>query len=192
MSHQLKIHRVTSLPSQLEAYSIYLVAPPSKPDYVEMYVSDSTGARAKRIIREEDIDALITNKIQETVKPISEIKVVDNNEALQALNDDQSTVFVYVKDATQVPGAEVERGGATFIRDGSTWVKVAEAESLDVALNWSAIQGRPNVNATDIEDAVTKRHQHANLTQLNKIGEEGGELTYGGRPVSTAWTTTDW
>ena len=192
MSHQLKIHRVTSLPSQLEAYSIYLVAPPSKPDYVEMYVSDSTGARAKRIIREEDIDALITNKIQEKVKPISEIKVVDNNEALQALSGEESTVFIYVKDATQVPGAEVERGGATFIRDGSTWVKVAEAESLDVSLEWDSIPGRPTSEPTYIDDAVSKRHLHTNLTQLNKIGEEGGELTYGGRPVSTAWTTTDW
>ena len=190
-TQQFKIHRVTALPEPLEAYAVYLVAPPGVEDYVEMYVVNSTGTKARRIIKESDIKTLIDTAIQDKVKPISEIRVVADGKALGEL--DSTAVFAYVKDAKTVPGSEVKDGGATFIRDGLSWVKVAEAESLDVVLKWDDIQGKPSASKEDIDDAVTKKHTHTNKTQLDKVDEdENGNFTYGGNPVATAWSTTAW
>ena len=39
-SQEFKTHRVTELPSPLEAYAVYFVAPAAgNPDYVEIYVT---------------------------------------------------------------------------------------------------------------------------------------------------------
>lgn len=55
--------------------------------------------------------------------------------------------------------------------DGRTagWQKIAEKESIDVALEWSAINNRPNSSVADIDDAVSKKHEHANKSTLDLI-----------------------
>lgn len=49
------------------------------------------------------------------------------------------------------------------------WQKIAEKESIDVALEWSAINNRPNSSVADIDDAVSKKHEHANKATLDLI-----------------------
>jgi hypothetical protein len=44
----------------------------------------------------------------------------------------------------------------------------------------------------EIDDAVAKKHSHANKTQLDKIDEVDGQLTYAGSAVSTDWATIGW
>lgn len=90
--------------------------------------------------------------------------------------------------------ATVASGGATYLYNvaGAAWVKISEAESMDVSLNWAALVGRPSSAVADIDDAVAKRHTHANKTELDKIGEAGGELTYNGAQVKTEWGSTGW
>jgi hypothetical protein len=39
----VKIHKTTALPGTLEGHAVYLVAPASKPNYVEMYVTSADG-----------------------------------------------------------------------------------------------------------------------------------------------------
>ena len=53
-----KSFKETSLPVQLQAHSIYYIAPPDKPDYVEIYVTDASG-RAKRLFGENDVKTLL-------------------------------------------------------------------------------------------------------------------------------------
>ena len=82
-----------------------------------------------------------------------EIKIVDNIAGRDALVDKFVGLSVYVKDATA--DASVAKGGAYYIYDGANFVKTAEAESLDVVLNWSAIEGKPTTLAGyGITDAV--------------------------------------
>ena len=82
-----------------------------------------------------------------------EIKIVDNIAGRDALVDKFVGLSVYVKDATA--DATVAKGGAYYIYDGANFVKTAEAESLDVVLNWNAIEGKPTTLAGyGITDAV--------------------------------------
>ena len=59
---EFKIHRVTELPTSLEAYSVYYVAPASTANYVEIYVSNAEGTSARRVINESDIKVLISEE----------------------------------------------------------------------------------------------------------------------------------
>jgi hypothetical protein len=90
--------------------------------------------------------------------------------------------------------ATVASGGATYLYNHATttWLKVSEAESMDVVLQWANIQGGPASSPTTIDDAVTKRHAHTNKTQLDQLGEASGELTYNGVQVKTEYSSTAW
>lgn len=183
-----KIFRETALPGSLQPYSIYLVAPAAKPDYVEMYVTDASGTSTRRILNDVDIQSMI----DATVSAANQIQILADITARDALSPTGSW-YVYVKDATG--DSTVATGGATYLWDTgtSTWVKISESESLDISLTWDALQGKPASSVANIDDAVTKRHSHSNKTELDKIGEDGGgQLTYGGAAVTTQWSSTGW
>jgi hypothetical protein len=193
----LKIYRETSLPGSLEPYAIYMIAPTARPDYVEMYVTDSEGS-AKRIINQTDINLLISDAIAAA----NELKIVADIEARDAYIAPGSTTgvatkprYVYVVDATG--DMTVTSGGATYLYDNEigalNWIKISEAESLDVTVSWADIDGAPTSSVADIDDAVNKRHSHANKTQLDNISEDGnGLLTYNGVLPLTGWQSTTW
>lgn len=184
----LNIHRVTALPGTLEANSIYLVAPAAKPDYVEMYVTGNSASAVKRIINEDDILALIAD----AASAASAIDIVADIAARNALSP-LTVTYVFVQDATG--DATVASGGATYLYNptASAWVKVSEAESLDIAVTWSALSGKPSSTVADIDDAVTKKHSHANKTQLDKIGQDAnGNLTYDGALPHIGLDTAAW
>lgn len=184
----LKIHKVTALPQTLEANSIYLVAPPSKPQYIEMYVTGTSASTVKRILNDEDVQAMINA----TLQGFNNIRVVANITERNNLSP-SSAMFVLVLDATGDP--TVSSGSASYVWNpsGNQWIKIAEYESMDLVLQWSSIQGRPNSTPEDIDDAVAKKHMHTNMTQLNKVGEDAqGNLMYGGAYPKIAWDTTNW
>lgn len=182
-----KIFRETALPGTLQPYAMYVIAPASKPDYVELYVTNAAGTATRRMLTQEDIQALINSSLM----AITQIQIVNDIAARNALSP-TSTIYVYVKNATG--DATVAAGGATYLYDtvASSWVKISEAESMDISLNWASLAGRPTSSVADIDDAVTKRHTHANKTELDKIGEAGGELTYNGVQVKAEWGSTGW
>lgn len=65
-----KIYREVSLPTTLEPYAIYFIAPPSKPNFVEIYVTDSTGTQAKRVIQDTDVQSMIDSSTNRFYPPI--------------------------------------------------------------------------------------------------------------------------
>ena len=184
-----KIYRETALPAfPLQPYAIYLIAPAAKPNYVEMYVTNSNGSAARRIINEADIQSMINT----AVANVNNIQIVADIAARNALAP-TNTKYVYVKNATG--DATVASGGATYLwdTDTSTWVKISEAESLDVSLTWANLQGKPTSTADQIDTAVTNSHTHSNKTQLDKVGEDaGGNFTYGGVIPHVAWASVGW
>jgi hypothetical protein len=184
-----QVFRETALPGVLTPYAIYYIAPAGQPNHVEIYVTDSTGTATRRVMTAADVQSLINA----TLAGANDLTIVANIAARNALLPLTSAKWVYVQDATG--DGTVVSGGATYLYNpsGSTWVKTSEAESLDVVASWANLAGKPTSAAADIDDAVAKRHTHANMTQLNKIGEDGsGNMTYNGSLPATGWTTTAW
>lgn len=183
----LKIYRETALPVMLEPYAIYMIAPEARPDYVEIYVTSSTGV-AKRVINQTDIETLISNAISAA----KELAIVANITERNALTPTYAQ-YVYVINATA--DTTVASGGATYLYNIATlaWIKISEAESMDVVLNWMDIVGGPTSSPSEIDAAVAASHVHTNKTQLDNIGEDAnGLLTYNGVLPLTGWQTTTW
>lgn len=183
-----QIFKETALPGTLQPHSIYLIAPAARPDFVEMYVTGASAATVKRHVNSVDVQ----NMIDAALSGMGGLSVVDNIAARNALNP-TSNVMVLVLDASADPN--VTSGSATYVYrlSTTTWIKISESESMDLAITWSSITGRPSSSVADIDNAVSLRHSHANLTQLNKIGEDGnGNMTYDGSLPVTAWNSTGW
>lgn len=184
----VKIYKETTLPGTLEANAVYLVAPAASPNYVEMYVTGTAGTTVKRIMNESDIQAMITASLS----GLGNTEIVATIAARNALTPANGAT-VLVLDASA--DATVEAGAATYIYQTATttWIKIAEYESLDLNLTWASLQNKPTSAVADIDDAVTKRHTHTNKTQLDKVGEDGsGLLTYNGALPKIAWDSTSW
>lgn len=186
----LKIYRETALPGTLEAYALYLIAPASDATLLEVVAVAADGTTARHVINKSDIQGMIDAAI--VAAGANNLTIVADIAARDALNPD-SAIQVYVTDATD--DATVASGGATYLYNPTTdaWIKTSEAESLDVVLAWANLQDKPSSSVTDIDDAVAKKHSHANKTELDNIGENGaGELTYKGSQVKTEYASTAW
>ena len=83
-----------------------------------------------------------------------EIRIVDNIAGRDALTEKFVGLSAFVKDAAS-GDATVNKGGAYYIFDGTEWIKTAEVESMDIVLNWDAIEEKPTTLAGyGITDAV--------------------------------------
>ena len=191
----LRIFRETTVPSQaaLVPYSMYVVAPPARPNYVEIYVTDSAASPntgIKRVPNTTDIQAMIDASM--AAASAQSVFIVADIAARDALSP-SLPVMAHVVDASG--DATVTSGGATYIYDSANtaWIKTAEWESQDVTIAWADITGRPSSSAAQIDGAVTASHSHTNKTQLDKIDEDGdGNLTYGGELPHIGWDSTGW
>jgi|TARA_R110000851_G_C13028964_1_gene560922 hypothetical protein len=187
---EYKVFKETTLPTvgSLDVHSIYLVAPAASPDYVEIYVTGASTSTVKRVIDQSDVQSMIDSDIA----ALSAIEVVADIAARDALTLTANTQIM-VLDATA--DATVDSGAATYIyrQSDTSFTKIAEYESLDVILNWSDIVGRPSSAVADIDDAVTKRHVHANKAELDLITEDGNNrLLYNGNLPVIAWDSVNW
>ena len=183
----VQIFRETALPGMLQANSIYFIAPAAKPDYVEVYITGTSAATVKRVIDEDDVNALISTAIS----GLSSIQVVADITARNAIEPKYNGLYALVLDATG--DVTVGSGAASYIYNASAWIKVHEYESLDLSFTWAALQNKPSSSVADIDDAVAKKHTHANKTQLDKINEDGnGNFTYNDALPKIAWATTGW
>lgn len=57
----------------------------------------------------------------------------------------------------------------TYIYDGTAWIVQSKADWENVNLQWTNVVGKPASTVANIDDAVSKRHAHANQTVLDKI-----------------------
>lgn len=105
---------------------------------------------------------------------VKEVRVVDDIATRDLIDPKFSSLSVYVKNATA--DTTVASGGAFYLYDGTTWVKTAEAESMDVVLQWANIQGTPTTLAGyGITDAVNASEvtETATANKLLKLNAEG-------------------
>lgn len=181
-----KVFKETALPGTLAAHAIYLVAPAAHPGFLEIYVTDAAGTAHRRTHKVEDIQAMIDASIS-GLGATSVVADITARDALTPAEGDQVLVTDASGDAT------VTSGAATYVYNGTAWVKISEAESMDITLNWSDIVGKPTSSAAAIDTAVTNSHTHANKTQLDKVGEDGnGDMTYDSQNIRARLETTGW
>lgn len=183
---EFKIYKETALPGTLEAHAIYMIAPVGEVDYVEMYVTQSNGT-ARRMINEADIQAMIDAAALGT----DAITITDTIATRDALTLAANAVIL-VLDASA--DSTVTAQGATYAyrHSDTSFTKISETESMDVVLSWDNITGRPSSSVAAIDAAVTNSHTHTNKTQLDKIGETAGKMTYNGTSLTTDWVSTNW
>ena len=188
MTTTFKPFKLTAVPTlPCDANAIFIVAPTGKPNYIEIYVSNNAGTALKRLLTDTDIQALIDASISGLA---GEMPIVADIAARNALASTLTkNTQVLVLDATGDP--TVTSGAATYLYRVSTdsFIKLNEAESIDLVLQWANIQGKPTSSPTAIDTAVGNSHVHnGNLTQLNKIGENAdGFLTYNNAFPKTGW-----
>lgn len=127
----------------------------------------------------EEIENLKT-AIENSAKTIIVADIAARNAKAETITNG---TICWVEDATG--DNTVTRGGAAYLANRSSgtlkWDKVTETESLDVVLDWEKVQGKPISSVIDIDDAVTKKHSHANKANLDSLGKsDDGYLTYNG------------
>lgn len=188
MTTTFKPFKLTAVPSlPCDPNAVFFVAPTNKPNYIEVYASNNTGTALRRLLTDTDIQGLIDTSIAGIG---GEMPIVANIAARNALSLTKNTQ-VLVLDATG--DATVAAGAATYLYRVSTtsWIKLSEAESMDLVLQWANIQGKPTSSAAAIDTAVANSHTHSNKTQLDKIGENtSGLLTYNNSLPRTGWEGT--
>lgn len=183
-----QIFKETALPATLQPHSIYLIAPTGSPSFVEMYVTGTSASTVKRIIDAAQVQSMI----DASAASAGAMEVVATITARDALSP-TGNLMVLVIDATG--DTTVTSGAATYVYRYSTltWIKISEAESMDVTLAWASITGKPSSSVAAIDAAVSASHSHSNLTQLNSIGQDAnGNLTYAGALPVIGWSSVGW
>ena len=176
MADFMDVKRVNALPGTLAPSTMYIVAS-AEAGLAEVVFSDKTGAASRHVLNKTEVQTMIDGAFSS----FSNMLVVADIAARDALTLNRNAL-VLVLDASA--DATVDTGAATYVYNlaTTTFVKIAEYESMDVTLTWTSIQGRPTSAVADIDDAVAKRHTHANLAYLNKVGEDlDGNFTYNGK-----------
>lgn len=183
----LNIERVLALPATLTGSTMYIVKS-SEAGLVDIYFTNATGTEARHVISKSEITTLIAN----AVASLSTIYIAATIAARDALVF-TANAFTLVIDATG--DTTVHSGAALYLWDNTakTFTKVSEYESLDLVLKWADIQNKPTSSVTDIDDAVAKKHAHANAAKLDKVGEDvNGLFTYNSEYPTAALAKAEW
>lgn len=185
----LNIHRVNTLPGTPAPSSLYFVKSADS-DKIDIYMTGTTGSEIRHVITKTEIQALISA----SMSGLNSIQIVADITARNALAAGlTANGLVLVLDATG--DGTVTTGSALYAYrlSDTSWIKLSEFESLDVTLTWAALTNKPTSSVANIDDAVTKRHAHANLATLDKLSENvDGYLTYNANPIAPVLATTDW
>lgn len=183
----LNFSKVPALPAagSLTPNTLYLVAAAS--GYMELHVTASSGSppAVRHIPTTADITTMIANAMADggrskVVADITARNALTAAEGLQAL----------VVDATGDP--TVHSGAATYIYNGTVWVKISEAESMDLSLAWASIVGGPSSTPAQLDAAVGASHGHSNKAVLDKFTESGGVPLYNGVAIPVTLLEEGW
>lgn len=186
---KVNFNAVLTLPGILEPNSFYYVQNGS---FAEGYLTDAAGT-AKAVGNSTMINSLVGQYLIEWEKTSNEMPIL----ATIAERDDytaslEKNSFILVIDASADPTVGAGSALYAFDFEAQATYKVAEYESMDVVLKWSALEGRPDSTPAQIDSSVSKSHSHTNKAVIDGLSDEDGELKYKGEPISTAWATSDW
>lgn len=185
----VKFNKVNTLPGTLDANTFYFV---ENGTFAESYITDNEG-NARSVGNSAMINALINDALASWTGGAAALEIVADIPARDALvaTLDANTMLLVI-DASGDP--TVSSGSALYAYGASntTVYKLAEYESMDVVMQWSALVGGPSSTPAQIDDAVSMRHNHANKSVLDKLGSDAEGLLFDGQPVSARWATANW
>lgn len=184
---EFQVFKETALPSTLVPNGLYFITS-ADPNYVEVYLVANDGSVARRLLTEADVQAIVDGALV----GIEGTQIVDDIAARDALTL-TANAKILVLDATA--DTTVDSGAATYVYNitTDTFTKTSEEESQDVILDWNNIVNGPSSTPAQIDAAVVAMHTHANMTELNSIGQDAaGNLTYNGDLPATPWASTNW
>lgn len=185
----VKFYKVTSLPGTLEPDSLYFVL---NSGYTESYLTNAAG-EAKAIGNSAMINALIADALSSLPSSGAPVLYAADIAARDALEPSLTqAVFVLVADASADPTVNAGAAMYAWNPSTSTWIKVAEYESMDVTLTWASIVGGPSSTPAQIDSAVSASHTHANKATLDKLSESTGLLRFEGSPIPSEWASSNW
>lgn len=183
---QVKFFKSTVLPQDLQPNSFYYI---ENGEYAEAYLTDSYGNP-----REIGNTSMINDVVSRAIMGFNSVKIVaDIPERDSLLSNSTNNVMILVIDASLDP--TVDMGSALYAYDYETLQihKVSEYESLDMIITWEMIQDKPYSNIQLIDEAVAKRHTHANKNILDKWSEDvHGLPLYNGKNVDAMWKNNEW
>ena len=174
-------------------------------DEQKVYVGTQVGASTGLLMESEigqKVASLVEGKIPldqlpDSVNQVHTAQTIEERDAIDSQNRYDS-MRVMVMDASGDP--TVVNGWAIYawMSGEAKWEKIQEKEGIDLIIEWSTIQGKPTSSVVQIDDAVTKRHSHANkgildattaaftLEQKTKLSGMGVEITGAGIGTATA------
>jgi hypothetical protein len=185
----IKFNKVLTLPETLEPNTFYFV---ENGTFAESYITDAEGS-ARSVGNSAMVNALVNAALADWTGNASAMEIVPDIAARDALTADlDRNAMILVVDASGDP--TVGSGSALYAYGAAnaTVYKVAEYESMDVVIQWSAIQGGPSSTPAHIDEAVSLRHNHTNKATLDKISADAEGLLYDGAPVGARWSTANW
>lgn len=183
----VKFYKVATVPGSLEPDSFYYVENGS---YAESYLTDSSG-QPRAIGNSAMINALIGAAITDALSGLNALEVVPDIAARDALVLERNALALVI-DATADPTVDAGSALYAYVEADASWVKVAEYESMDVVIQWSSIQGRPDSSPAQIDTAVSQSHTHSNKAVLDKFSESAGQVLYSGKAIQANWETANW
>lgn len=179
----MRIHRVLALPpvEQREANAIYLVKSPQ----ARYFTTHITLADPSNVTQSLPISE-VTSEITRHIAGLTKVKMVRNIQERNLLQFDSPAVVI-VKDASGQEG--VTSGGMAYSYtpgEEDPWEPLFALNlSLSSQVRWGDIVQAPQSSAEEIDEAVAWKHQHENLSTLNKLGEQGGHVYFNGKPLVT-------
>lgn len=185
----IKFHKVTAMPGTPEANALYFVVNGA---FCEAYLTDAAGT-AKSLGNSAMINAVAGAAVTAALADYNLVEIVADIPARNAFVAGKTrNLMLLVQDA--IGDATVSSGAALYAwrESDASFIKLAEYEAMDVALTWAALSGKPASSPASIDDAVGKRHAHANAATLDKIGETGGVMTFDGAAIGANWHTENW
>ena len=107
---------------------------------------------------------------------------------------DEIGAMAIVKDASGDLVNEGQ-GAAQYILgdDGSSgveWTYLFHFTSGELHVEWDDIDDGPSSTPTQIDDAVSKVHTHANKSVIDKLTDVAGDLLYDGNPIGIVYNKT--
>lgn len=184
----IAVRMVNTLPGSLQPHTLYLVKSATSP-FLEVYLTNTDATDVRHNITKSEVDSLIASSLA----GYSFMEVVADITARNALNPTKNTAALVLNATGDVT---VASGSAMYVwvQSNTAWTKVSEFESLDLTLNWASIANKPTSSVANIDDAVTKRHTHANSAVLDLLTADGnGQLMYNGANIGLVLSgTVDW
>lgn len=186
---QLRFRKVTTLPGTLDSDSFYFV---QNGNYAEAYVTNSAG-QAKAVGNSTMITAIANNLITSALADFNALEIVSNISARDSLAASAArNLMILVTDATGDPTVQSGAALYAYSETSTSFTKLSEYESMDVVIQWAAIQGKPTSSPAQIDNAVSLAHTHANKTTIDKFSEDGEGVLFNGSPIAARWVATDW